>query len=79
MRNLPAISVFTSELWEININSHSYNSELKVSDFKAFDEIKGVQENVSDPLHLRSCLSLLKMDLLHVRQKTNVVTFIEIN
>ncbi len=33
-------------LWEININSHSYNSELKVSDFKAFDEIKGVQDEL---------------------------------
>jgi WD40 repeat protein len=36
----------TLKLWEINIKAHPYKSELQVSDFKAFDEIKGVQDEL---------------------------------
>jgi WD40 repeat protein len=36
----------TLKLWEINIKAHFYKSELQVSDFKAFEEIKGVQDEL---------------------------------
>ncbi|MBZ4218648.1 MAG: protein kinase, partial [Chlorobium sp.] len=36
----------TLELWNINIKAHSYKSELQVSDFKAFEEIKGKQDEL---------------------------------
>ena len=36
----------TLKLWEINIEAHSYKSELQVSDFKAFKEIKRIQDEL---------------------------------
>jgi WD40 repeat protein/serine/threonine protein kinase len=36
----------TLKLWEINIKAHSYKSEIQVSDFRAFEEIKGVQDEL---------------------------------
>ncbi|KAA6230458.1 WD40 repeat domain-containing protein (plasmid) [Chlorobium phaeovibrioides] len=36
----------TLELWNINIKDHSYKSELQVSDFKTFEEIKGKQDEL---------------------------------
>ena len=36
----------TLKLWAINIKAHSYKSELQVSDFKAFEEIKGKQDEL---------------------------------
>ncbi len=35
------------KLWEINIKAHSYKSELQVSEFKAFEEIKGKQDELN--------------------------------
>ena len=40
----------TLKLWEININAHSYNSELQVSGFKAFEEIKKVQDELKSDI-----------------------------
>ena len=36
----------TLKLWEININAHSYKSELQLTDFKGFKEIKGKQDEL---------------------------------
>ena len=36
----------TLKLWNINIKAHSYKSELQISDFKAFEEIKGKQDEL---------------------------------
>ena len=36
----------TLKLWAINIKAYSYKSELQVSDFKAFEEIKGKQDEL---------------------------------
>ncbi len=36
----------TMKFWEFNIKAHSYKSELQVSDFKAFEVIKGVQDEL---------------------------------